>query len=1198
MSSMNPAQQEAVSTRVPNVLVSAGAGSGKTRVLTQRYLDLLEHDGLQVEQILTLTFTRKAALEMRERISRALEAKGMVTHRRAITRAPIGTIHSFCERVLREHALQAGIDPNFRLLDDAEARTLQENTLDTIFEDVWRGTQQEREEIGRLILDQPQLTLRSALLELLRTLRTQGMALDALRPPQATETAAFAQVLTQAVEELLDLPGTVKWEEAKARVRAALEELRPLLVADFSWEQYYRAQELLGDLTPAGGPKELAKAARDAIKAAAADWLGALLDGAAQPYLHAFLVLLARLQLGYSEEKARQGLLDFEDLLLLTRDLLVHREHGDGAAEHFRRRFRQVLVDEFQDTNHLQFSIIRALQGDGHLFMVGDVKQSIYRFIGSDIQVFLGQQRRIAELAQAGQRIPMHANYRTRPEVLHPLNALFARLWAEDNGFSYEALEDGLPFPPKATPAVEMAFWPYEDENADALRDRETAWIARRILQLTGGVGEPALTVTEMRDEGPVARPATFGDVIILFRASSDIQRHEDALRRAGIPFYVVSGRGFYQSREVQDLVHMLRVLDNPLDDFSLAVVLRSPLVGACDDTLYWLARDWTEWSEGEALPAATRREPKHGRLWENIERLETLPVIEGDERQALLAFRSLVRQLQEEMTAGQPLDLIDHMLTATQYAASLLADEGGDQRYANVQKLREVAATFQARGIFDLADFQRYLTQLETLAPRESSAPLEAEGSNVVRLMTIHAAKGLEAPIVFLADCGREPVRPTAGFLFSPHTGLACKVRTPDDEWVQPAAYQQAVDVLTLQDRREAERLLYVAMTRAREHLICTGFTKYPERAKCTRYADVLAHLLDLSAPLPVDTAVQVDFDGHSYPVQVWCAESLAAVEALAPPAQEPTLWEAYGEKILAGAPLAVGDEAQVDRYRRVIDRLQPLPASRRDGPLRVGVSRALCYATCPRQYWFRHLLHAEEAPLPQAVEDDPHEMSEHTDGTAFGKLMHAVLELADFTQPLLPQVDDLLIRVAGEKELTAGPGDRTAIIRGLERLMATPVYPVLQRARKLYRELRFLTYEGGIFVPGIIDVLAHDGDDWWVIDYKTGHPAWKKHQLQVGLYALGVEHTLRVRPAHLAVVYLEADDPQRAVLHRPVDERVLTPVRETIQRVAQGLRREEETVATFAPTPGEHCRHCTYLPACADILDCLQSIAQHPAL
>ena len=230
---MNEAQLDAITIRVPDVLVSAGAGSGKTTVLTERYFHLLnekvEGRRMTVDEILTLTFTRKAAQEMRERIARKLEKEGRTFDRRQLSRAPIGTIHSFCESVLREHALQAGIDPNFRLLNDAEARTLRENALDTIFEELWNGSQQEREEIGRLLLEVSQRNLRAALCAIFQTpARADWRSRASHRPPSAPLSRRRARCMTRC-EELLALDGTPKWREAKGASGAAYEEILPEL---------------------------------------------------------------------------------------------------------------------------------------------------------------------------------------------------------------------------------------------------------------------------------------------------------------------------------------------------------------------------------------------------------------------------------------------------------------------------------------------------------------------------------------------------------------------------------------------------------------------------------------------------------------------------------------------------------------------------------------------------------------------------------------------------------------------------------------------------------------------------------------------------------------------------------------------------------------------------------------------------------
>jgi ATP-dependent helicase/nuclease subunit A len=1222
---MNEAQMRAVTTRVPTVLVSAGAGSGKTMVLTQRYFHLLTNQRVKTEQILTLTFTRKAAQEMRERIARELDAAGMAKERRELARAPIGTIHSYCERVLREHALEAGIDPNFRLLDEVETHTLEEKTLDAVFAEVWDGPQHERAEIGRLLLDMPHRELRGGLLAAYRHARTHGLAIDALHPLPGPPLPPLADAVRAAVAHLLGLrdAGTANWRDGVDAAARTADALAALLAADdFTWEAHDAAAALVPRLCPNGGPKETAKAARDGIKAAVAAWQAAGVDAIVQPYLRAFHTLLARFDALYTEEKRRRGLLDMADLLLVT-DALLAAPHAAGTRARYQRQFRQVMVDEFQDTNPLQARIIHALRGDGDLFLVGDVKQSIYRFIGSDVHVFLDHQRDIAALGDAGQRIAMHANYRTRPEVLDPLNGLFARLWPSapqnamlpktstvdgphlqpfsprgrgsdgadsqslslplggkgegwglresappDDGFFFEPLTAGMPFAPVAEPAVEAAFWPYEGASADELRDREAAWIARRILQLTGAIDGAPLAVAE----GDGTRPATFRDVILLFRASTDIPRHEHALRAAGIPFYVVSGRGFYQAPEVQDLLRLLQVVENPMDDFALAVTLRSPLAGVSDDTLFWLSRDWSAWAPGDPLPDAPAPSAFH-RLWPNVLRADALPLNPADQA-ALRGLRALVAELQELLPAGQPLDMLDLILARTRYLACLLAADGGEQRVANVRKLREVAADFQARDIFDMADFGRYLSQLSEVASREASAPLDVEASDVVRLMTIHAAKGLEAPIVFVADGGRAPNKDYPTFLLTPEGGLTCKAPTPDLDWARSAAYIAALDAHAREERAQDARLLYVALTRARERLICSGFTKFTQG---DTYADILAGLLGLTAAPDDDTDIAVAFNDTAYPVRVWAPASLAAVEAQPTPPQPPTLWEEYDLEIFRGEDLPVAgvDAAEITHFQRVIDRFVPRTWALRTGPLRLGVNRALCYHDCPRQYWYRHVLRQErivvDPPMPTLAEESDEAVA-RTDGTAFGTLLHAVMQRVDFSRPLPAQIDGIL---AALPRLPVDADARAHLHACLGTPAATPLYAELAAAT-VQRELPFLARVDDVHMPGIIDALAHDARGWWIVDYKTGRRS-ARHMRQLYLYALGVEQAVGTPPSHLVLAYLD----EGAIVSETLSPALLANVRELLLQAGRGIRDGH-----FAPTPGRVCAHCPFNTACGDAL------------
>jgi len=1184
---MNEAQLAAVTTRVPDVLVSAGAGSGKTMVLTQRYFHLITNHRYKVDQILTLTFTRKAAQEMRERIARDLECAGLTKERRALSRAPIGTIHSYCERLLREHALEAGIDPNFRLLDQVEANTLEEKTLDAIFADIWDGDQQEREEIGRLLLDIPHHELRAALRDLHGAARTHGIPIAGITPEDPTSPAECQREVLTALEALLALKqeGTATWQlNVEAAEVAAADLWEVLSAAEWSWESLDQVSGLQARLTPSGGPKDRAKAAREGIKAALERWCGAVLDQLVLPYQRAFLILLTRFDQQFTAAKQRTGLLDMADLLLLT-DALLARE-TTGAPGQSRPQFRQVMVDEFQDTNPLQARIIQRLRGDGHLFLVGDVKQSIYRFIGSDVQVFLRHQEEITALGVAGQRIGMHHNYRTRPEVLEPLNSLFAGLWpaadaAAPDTFFFEPLTAGQQFAATDTPAIEIAFWSGDAYLADEAREHEAAWVARRMLQLTGKLGNAPLHLTEKREnpEDPITtRPASFRDILLLFRASTDIPRHEYALRQAGIPYYVVSGRGFYQTPEVQDLLRLLQVVENPLDDFALAVVLRSPLVGVSDDTLYWLSRDWSTWRPGTAFPEEASAS-RYGRLWPTIAQAETVPILPEDDRAALRAFRALLGELQALLPAGQPLDLLDLILARTRYLACLLAADGGEQRAANVRKLREVAADFQQRDIFDMADFQRYLSQLGQIATREASAPLDVEASDVVRLMTIHAAKGLEAPIVFLADCGREAKRDYPVFHLTPRGRLLCKAPTPEGEWQRPAAYAVALEAAAAEDQAEGERLLYVALTRAREHLICSGFTKFSGK---DTYADLLAALLGLTGAVSDDTVLTRRAGAVDYPIFVWSPTSLAAIEALTPPPQPPTLWEQAASRLLAGVSLPISfTQQERERLERVIDRFAPLDLTRRAAPLRVGVNRALCYDTCPRQYWYRHVLLrdrlTDHSTLTGVTADEemPDEAQERLDGTAFGTLLHAVMQRIDFNAPLPAQAPEILTALAQQRDMSTSAADHVQLAHCLTTFMSSPLYAAVQRADTVYRELPFLVQDGAYYMPGIIDVLLHDADGWWILDYKTGQPS-ARHLRQLYLYALGVERTLGERPTRLALAYVEQTG-AAAVRQEPVLPTLLDDARRVLQQAGDGIRAQH-----YAPKPGRVCEFCAYNGGC----------------
>ena len=1172
--------------REDNILVSAGAGSGKTAVLTERYFrlldDIVDNRHLLPEDILTLTFTRKAAQEMRTRIALKFENEGRHHERRLLSRAPISTMHSFCESILRDYALAAGIDPNFRVLDEAEARTLQDNTLDTLFMDVWCGSSEDREEIARLLLSYQQAILRKSLFDIYSTLRSRGIAADSLNAPEIPNLSTLSVSISSAFNAFADQPGSDKWLSFRDKSIASFQQISHLFSSNesFSWDTFEVINNFHSSLSLKGNYKNDVRQSLNICKEAVVNWLDNYLDLESPTFRQAFISLLKRFESSYQIAKDRQGLLDFADLLVITRNLLTTPEI---APNHLLQRFRHILVDEFQDTNELQYTIITALRERASLFLVGDVKQAIYRFIGSDIRVFLQAEKNIVTQSDNSLRIPMLINYRTRPEIIEPLNALFSQLWPlanNSNNFLFEPLSAGADFLPRTTPSIEFAFMEKEKVVSAEHREAESNWIARRILQFTGSYDRAeTLQLQNKEEQGETTRPATFADFMLLFQVSTDIPLYENALRSAGIPFYTVSGRGYYATREVQDMLYMLRVLENPHDDFAMAVVLRSPLAGISADALYWLTRDWSDWQASTEYPTARGKQKDRGNIWTQLQRCSMLPVFSPADLQSLENISDLINDLLPKVVANQPLDLIDIILDRTNFALSLPAMEYGEQRHANIQKLREVAATFQARGIFDLADFQRYLTKLNEQAVREATAPLELEGSNVVRLMTIHAAKGLQSPIVILADCGREPNINRELLIYNDNQ-ITCKLMSPDDEIATPASYQKMQQQLQLAEREEANRLLYVALTRAEDYLICSGFTDNPPREKWKNYADMLYGLAKSCGDTSDHGNLQLTYENKSYLLRINSPIDLKTTIALPIPATTPTLWEKFPEELSCGAELPVlSDQSDVDYYRAIYDRIQPFPPTERDRIIRVGVHRALCYRNCPRQYWYRYLLKRDSSPAEQATLESPDELEndeliECMDGTESGSLLHKLMQDINFQQPIPEQFDPILANWRAE-QIEVLPIQENLLRKYLYDFSKLPLAKKLSDARSCHHELSFLASEGKMLIPGIIDLLVEIDDGWWIIDYKTGKRS-ADHLRQLAIYAHSVNRELQVKITRLILVYFDKEL-DASLREEKMTDTLFNEAHDIIHHVETGIRNEN-----YPASPGYYCRYCPALTYC----------------
>ena len=779
-------QTVAIERRAGNLLLDAGAGSGKTSVLVERFVRAVLEDGVDAGAILTITFTEKAAAELRDRIRRRLRELGADDAARATEGAYISTIHGFCARVLRSHALAAGLDPRFVVLDEPEARRLADGAFEDALEELARSGPGAVELIASYLPG----VLHGGILDVYGELRSRGQTepeLPALPPEPDLEVArgALWRAAAQALTELGDVAApSVKVLQALERVGRS-DELLTIPEPGLA--------QIDGLKLPGGNGAALSTPVCVAYADALAAFRGAV-EARTAVGVHALLDRLLRgFASRYAQRKRERSALDFDDLELMTRDLL---ERDGSLRERYEERFVHVMVDELQDTNAVQLELIESVSR-GNLFTVGDAQQSIYAFRHADVELFeaLG-----AERAREGERATLQTNFRSRREILDVVNGAFAGVFGE----RFIPLVPGRPDADAGEPRVELLV---VDKAGDyAVEGLASPWRIAEARALAGRVGEL------------MAAGAAPREVVLLTRATTDLRVYERALEERGIPTYVIGGRGYWAHPQVIDVVAYLRALANPRDEEPLYTVLASALVGVSTDALV-------------VVGAAARA--RGGDPWGEL-RSEGAPVSLGDfDRSRLEAFvawfaaeRALVARLGIE-------ELIDRMLVQTGYDLAMLAMPGGPRRLANVRKLMRLGREFEAASGPDLRAFLEFVRAREARwggfgDPRESEAPVEGEALDAVRLMTIHRAKGLEFEIVCVADLGRGPRYGSELLRLGSDGRLGLRLSEPGTGRPLPAlAYRELGEERAAAEAQEERRLFYVAMTRARERLILSGAAK-----------------------------------------------------------------------------------------------------------------------------------------------------------------------------------------------------------------------------------------------------------------------------------------------------------------------------------------------------------------------------------
>ena len=1168
-------QRAALDARDWSVSLSAGAGCGKTFVLTERFLshvDPMQAERADLQELVAITFTDAAAREMRDRIRRRCyerlqravderEAAAWQRLMRSMDGARISTIHSFCTQLLRSHAVEAGLDSQFEVLDAATAELMKLETVDDRLralllannEDVLelaakRGLDRVRSDVAALAgpLSLPAIERwRDATPEELVARWEQYFAEEAaplaLQEVLATEEAhklrrlanpAFAASprLVGHLSTLADLlkaptgeqTGQPSRKPTVLEMQLALDNLRTMAmvrgictVKDWQDAEDFEEYKTTCEAFRKRIDKSLLKKPFDAAGAREAAKQGL-----------ALLRLVGDVTAALERAKSRRNQLEFDDLLARAHRLLTDPAH-DAIRKQVAQSTQLLMVDEFQDTNPLQVAIIKAFCGDDWaergLFAVGDFKQSIYRFNGAEPRVSIDLRN---DLPAPG-RLSLTRNFRSQPAVTDFVNAIFVD--------AFEQYEPLMPARPQATPtpAIEFLWTPGEkslDEEgnvamevgehvlgapkrkrrAGAARDArelEAQWIARRLVQLLRS-GEHL--VVDMHGDSREPRPLKLGDIAILLRSLSDAQVYEEALRAHNLDYYLAGGHAFYSQQEIYDVLNLFRAVSSEVDEIALAGALRSPLFSLADETLFWLVERHK--SLNGAL-AATADMP---------------PELDPGEAAKVRRAAVTMARLREEKDRLLVADLFTLAMELTGYDAVLLTEFLGPRKAANIEKLIEQARTLDRSSPGDLTGFITQLTEFVSRAPKEALAATQSEG-DVIRIMTIHYAKGLEFPLVVLPDLDRQRHAGMAMPVLDVNLGPLVSIDAEEKEGtIGIDLYRHAEDVQELEERK---RLLYVACTRAADYLILSSSIDDPEKPRrdWLQLIDQRISLVDgeLRSPLP---------EGYGVPRVRVIGE----------------------EPVIDGEKTAARRGAKLDE---IVAKTRQL-AAKRGGDLPHGSEAILADAAARRRFSFSQLtgvltLATGDAPGDAALLIDgdasageatgADEMAvasdlERGDGRALGSLVHATLERLDFKHPeRAAELCEFLAPQFLDGGAEPSPAVVATAVAMVERFLSSPRGIELAAAKIVRREVEFLlpwppgeVAAAGRYFHGYIDCLYQDAAGVWrLLDYKTNRVAAanvdqvaSQYELQMLVYSLAVEQALGAPPAEAALELLDAGD------------------------------------------------------------------------
>lgn len=1210
-------QEDAIYSDGSDILVAAAAGSGKTAVLVERIIQkLLSNDKpVDIDSLLVVTFTNAAAQEMRNRVGSALEkslaenptSMHLKKQLSLLQRASISTLHSFCLDAIRKYAYLIDIDPSFRIADDMEGDLIKQEVLDDLFEE-WYGNETGNQEqffavVDRFSSDRSDLEVEDLILDLY-TFATQNpwpdLWLDKLAdvyqiPDNWTEddltwlTMIKREVKDQlnAIEQEMELALNITRENDGPYHYADTIDADMILLQEAlrfvdSWDelQSFMTSTAFGRLSgkrvvcnelKKEKVKNLRKSYKERWDSMKKKWFSRNLNSHIEdmrelaPVIKQLTELVKQFKAKFTEHKREKALVDFSDLEHFCLQLLVDDASTteniipSTVALQFQKQFSEVLVDEYQDTNLVQETILTLISdrsGAGNMFMVGDVKQSIYRFRHAEPTLFIEKYKRFANDEEIAKRIDLASNFRSREQVLTGANYIFRQILDEELGeINYDTdaeliygnkMYDDQPYDRPSPELLIIDREAFEDKEEpigeeENFQDLEKAQLEARAyaekIKTWIGLKEASSPMKVVDKETQSQRDLQYRDIVILMRSMTWAATISDELKKQGIPVYAELSTGYFEAIEVKVMISLLKVIDNPRQDIPMASVLKSPIVGLNEDEL-----------------ASIRLANKNGSFYEaavNYRKQNTDSTAKRIEK-----FLGQLDLFRLESKQGALSELIWNIYRETGYYDFVGGMPGGRQRQANLRALYDRARGYETTSFRGLFRFLRFIERMEERGDDLGSARALSEQEDVVRIMTIHKSKGLEFPVVILGamekQFNQQDLRQK--YLLHKDLGFASKYIDPVKRITYPTLFYHALQQEKMRELLAEEmRVLYVALTRAKEKLVMVGTVASMEK-KVQKWQKMIDHsewvlpahfriesktYLDWVGPAlirherteglrteEIGDAVleEIKVDPSSWDVSIIHASDLTNLEETT---QEVDLQ--LKEKIINWQPVNVEDknlQAMVDERLSYHYPYNQAASSR----AKQTVTEIKRQQEIKDDYSDNRLVQSFKAPIvkrPNFMQTEK-KITPAEKGTA----MHTVMQHLPMDKALTKKEIAEYVELLADKEILTRVEADIVELEPIEQFFHTDIAKLMMESAEIYREMPFsLTLPASkvyanwksdtdeqVLIQGVIDCLIPKDDGWIILDYKTDTIAKdvtdavreqlvKRYETQMSLYRHALE-------------------------------------------------------------------------------------------